>query len=139
MSQQESQEDKYIKSLLDEGGLEKPSNQFTNNIINNIKAQTESSTLNYKPVISRNAWLVIAFVGLAVFLYLIFINPSSNQGLDLYGYSLNLDLSKVKNLFSKVAFSFELTPIFKTSIVALFIFTFSNLIIFELRNRSFFK
>ena len=139
MSQQESQEDKYIKSLLDEGGMEEPSSRFTDNIIDAIKAQSESSAFSYQPVISRRAWLVIAFIGLALFFYMIFINPTNGQGLELYGYSLQIDFSKVKNLFSKVAFSFELTPIFKTSIVALFIFTFSNLIIFELKNRSFFK
>jgi hypothetical protein len=49
------------------------------------------------------------------FLYLVFVNPTSSQGLELYGYSLNVDLTKVKSIFSKVAFSFELTPIFKTS------------------------
>ena len=139
MSRQEPKEDLYIKSLLEEGGVEEPSSRFTDNILDAIKVQTESSTFAYKPIISRNAWLVIAFLGVAVFLFLIFINPSSSQGLELYGYSLNLDLSKVKNIFSNVAFSFELTPIFKTSIIALFIFTFSNLIIFELKNRSIVK
>lgn len=139
MSRQEPKEDRYIKSLLVEGGIEEPSSHFTNNILDAIKVQSESSTFTYTPIISRKAWMVIAFLGFAVFLYLIFINPSSGQGLELYGYSLNIDLSKVKNIFSKVAFSFELTPIFKTSIAALFIFTFSNLIIFELKNRSLFK
>jgi hypothetical protein len=139
MSEQEINKDPYIKSLFDEGGTEEPSGRFTNSVIDKIKAQSAPSVFTYKPVISRSAWLIMAAIGVIVFFYLIFINPSSSQGLELYGYSLNFDFTKVKNIFSKVAFSFELTPIFKTSIIALFVFTFSNLIIFELKNRSIFK
>jgi hypothetical protein len=139
MNEQEINRDPYIKSLLEEGGTEKPSNNFTNNIIDKIKAQSAPSAFTYKPVISKSAWLTMAFIGVAAFLYLLFVNPSSGQGFELYGYSLNINLSKLKNIFSKVAFSFELTPIFKTSIIALFVFTFSNLLIFELKNRSIFK
>jgi hypothetical protein len=139
MSEQEIQKDPYIKSLFEEAGTEEPSKRFTNSVIDQIKAQSASSVFTYKPVISRSAWLTMAAIGVLAFLYLVFVNPSSSEGLELYGYSLNFDFTKVKNLFSKVAFSFELTPIFKTSIIALFVFTFSNLIIFELKNRSIFK
>ena len=139
MSEQELHNEKYIKSLMQEGGTEQPSSHFTTNIVEAINAQATSSSFAYKPVISKKAWIILAVVGLAIFLYLLFLNPSSGEGLSLYGYSLNLDLSKAKGLFNKVAFSFELTPIFKTSIIALVIFTFSNLILFELKNRSFIK
>ncbi len=139
MSEHETHKDPYIKSLFEEGGAEEPSGQFTNRIIERIQAQSESSAYQYKPVISKGAWLAIAFVGLGIFLFLLFNNPGSGQGLDLYGYSLNIDLSNLKSILNKIAFSFELTPILKTSIVALFVFTFSNLIIFELKNRSIFK
>jgi hypothetical protein len=139
MSEQEINKDPYIKSLFDEGGTEEPSGRFTNSVIDKIKAQSAPSVFTYKPVISKSAWLTMAAIGVIVFFYLIFINPSSSQGLELYGYSLNFDFTKVKNIFSKVAFSFELTPIFKTSIIALFVFTFSNLIFFELKNRSILK
>jgi len=138
MSEQEKNKDQYIKSLMAEGGIENPSKQFTSNIIDTIKAQS-SSSLQYKPVISRNAWLVIAFLGILTFLFVLFFDPSGGQGLEVYGYSLNFDFSPLRNILSKVAISFELSPIFKTSIIALFIFTFSNLIIFELKNRSLLK
>jgi hypothetical protein len=139
MSTQEPNQDQYIKSLFEEGGTEEPSRHFTNNIIDAINAKSASSTYTYKPIISKSAWLTMAFIGIAAFLYLLFVSPASSQGTDFYGYSLNFDLSKVKGLLSKVAFSFELTPILKTSIIALFIFTFSNLLIFELKNKSMFK
>jgi len=139
MNEQEKNQDKYIKSLFEEGGTEQPSGRFTSNIIDAIKAQATSGAFTYKPVISRSAWLIIAFIGVLLFSILLFVNPTSSQGMDFYGYSLNFDFSRIKGLFSKVAFSFELSPILKTSIVALFIFTFSNLVIFELKNRSIFK
>ena len=139
MSEQEPIKDQYIKSLFEEGGTEEPSKRFTNNIIEAIKVESTSSAFTYKPIISKSAWLTIAFIGVTAFIYLLFINPSGGEGIDLYGYSLSLDFSKVKGLFSKVAFSFELSPILKTAIIALFIFTFTNLIIFELKNRSIFK
>lgn len=139
MNEQEIQKDPYIKSLFEEGGTEEPSSRFTNSVIDKIKTQSAPSVFTYQPVISKSAWLTMAVIGVIAFFYLVFVNPSSSQGLELYGYSLNFDFTKVKNIFSKVAFSFELTPIFKTSIIALFVFTFSNLIFFELKNRSILK
>jgi len=139
MSEQEINRDPYIKSLFEEGGSAEPSDHFTNRIIERIQAQSEASAYQYKPVISRAAWLAIAIIGIGMFIILLFNDPGSSQGLNLYGYSLNIDLSNLKSILNKIAFSFELTPILKTSIVALFVFTFSNLIIFELKNRSLFK
>jgi len=139
MSSDKIKNDDVIKSIFDEGGLEKPSDSFTNSIINTIKTQSGDSVFVYKPVISRSAWLVIAFLGIALFAYLFFGFSPEGQGLDLYGFTLNFDTSKIKGILNKIAFSFEITPILKTSLIALTFFTFSNLIIFELRNRSFFK
>ena len=139
MSEQELNRDPYIKSLIEEAGAEEPSGRFTSNIIEAIKIQSPPSVKAYQPVISRSAWLIMAFIGIAAFFYLLFANPSGDQGLEVFGYGLSLDFSVTKSFISKMAFSFELTPIFKTSIIALFIFTFSNLLIFELKNRSIFK
>jgi hypothetical protein len=139
MSLEEMKKDPFIKSLFDEGGIEQPSGRFTHTIIDIIKAQSKANPYVYKPVISRNAWLVIAFLGVSIFIYLMFGNTSDAQGLNLYGYSLSIDTSKIHGFFSKIAFSFTLTPIIKTAFVALFFFTFTNLVIFELKSRSFFK
>ena len=139
MSSDELKKDPYIKSLFEEGGEEQPSGHFTNQIIHNIKAESKESVFAYKPVISRTAWRIIAFIGFLLFIYMLFGSTAEGQGIDLYGYTLNFDASKIKGMFSKIAFSFEFTPIMKTSFLALAFFTFSNLIIFELKNRSFFK
>lgn len=139
MSSEEINKDPFIKSIFDEGGIEQPSGNFTNQIIKNIKAQSKESAFVYKPVISKNAWLVMAFLGISLFVYLLFGTSAEGQGLNLYGYTLNVDTSIVTGIFSKIAFSFELSPILKTSFFALIFFTFFNLLIFEIRSRSFIK
>lgn len=139
MSLEDIKKDPIIKSIFDEGGLEQPSGGFTNNIINAIKTQTENSVFVYKPVISRGAWLVITFLGISLFAYLFFGFSPEGKGLDLYGYTLNFDTSIIKGIFSKFSFSFNLSPIFKIALMALSFFTFSNLIIFELKSRSILK
>ena len=139
MSSENIKKDPTIKSIFDEGGLEQPSGSFTSNIINAIKIQSEHSVFVYKPVISRNAWLVITFLGISLFAYLFFGFSPEGKGLDLYGYTLNFDTSIIRGLFSKINFSLNLSPILKISLMALTFFTFSNLIIFELKSRSFFK
>lgn len=139
MSSEEIKKDPFIKSLFDEAGIAQPSGNFTNQIISAIKSQSKESAFVYKPIISKNAWLVMAFMVFSLFVYLIIGNAEAGQGVNLYGYTLNMDASFLKEFFSKFAFSFELSPILKTSFLALIVFTFSNLIIFELRSRSFFK
>ena len=139
MSSKEIKKDPFIKSIFDEGGIEQPSGGFTNHIINTIKAQSKESAFVYKPVISRNAWLIMAFLGIALFIYLLLGGATEGQGLDLFGFKLNMDTSIIRGLFSKIAFSFTPSPILKTSLIALIFFTFSNLIIFEWKSRSFFK
>ena len=139
MSSKDFKRDPFIKSIFDEGGIEQPSDGFTNQIIKNIKAQSAESVFEYKPVISRNAWLAIAFLGITLFLFIFFQSSGQSQGTEFFGYTVNLDTQKITGFFKNIAFSFKLTPIFKTSLIALVFFTFSNLIIFELKSRSFFK
>jgi hypothetical protein len=139
MSSKDIKKDPFIKSIFDEAGEAHPSASFTTQIINVIKSETKESAFVYKPIISKNAWLVMAFLVISLFVYLLVGNSEAGQGINLYGYSLNMDTSIVKGFFSKLVFSFELSPILKTSFLALIVFTFSNLIIFELRSRSFFK
>lgn len=139
MSSEEIKKDPFIKSIFDEAGIAQPSGNFTKQIISAIKSQSKESAFVYKPIISNNAWLVMAFLVGSLFVYLLFGNVEAGQGIKLYGLSFNMDTSIIKEFFGRFVFSFELSPILKTSFLALIVFTFSNLIIFELRSRSFFK
>ena len=139
MKSEKMKRDPFIKSIFDEGGIERPSDKFTSKIIDTIKAQAPEVSFEYKPVINRKTWLIIAFLGVVLFLYLLFGLQSEGQMINLQGFTLNFDTSAIRGIISKIAMSFTLTPILKTSLIALTFFTFSNLIIFELRNRSFIK
>ena len=139
MSANKFDQDQFMKSIMEDGGLEKPGSRFTDDIINTIKAGSQQGQFVYKPVISRSAWLVLAFFGILTFAYLMMVGGTPTESTGVLGTKLNLDFSFFKNMFSKISFSFHLSPIFKTSLIALFLFTFSNLIVFELKNRSFWR
>ena len=139
MSDENIKKDPVIQSMLDEGGLEHPSNNFTNQIINSIKAQTKESAFVYKPVISKNVWLGLIFAGVSLFIYLVFSLSPESQFLNLNGFSMDFDASRIREIIPQISFSLELSSIMKTALIALSFFTFSNLIIFELKSRSFFK
>ena len=130
-------QDPNIKSILEEGGLETPGDQFTSNIINKIEAQ--SLKTEYKPVISRTAWLVLSFIGVAIFSYFLFVNASSGNGLSFQGYTLDFDFNEFKAFMGQFKISFELTPIFRTSLIALTVFTFTYLLFFELKSKITYK
>ena len=139
MKSEKNKKDPFIKSIFDEGGTEQPSNKFTSKIIETIKAQAPASAFEYEPVISKKAWLIILLFGVALFLYLLLGYTPEGQSLNIEGFSLKFNTTPIKEILSKIAVSFTLTPILKTSLIALTFFTFSNLIIFELKNRSFIK
>lgn len=139
MKSEKNKMDPFIKSIFVEGGTEQPSNKFTSKIIETIKAQAPESAFEYEPVISKKAWLIISLFGVALFLFLLFGYTPEGQSLNIEGFSLKFNTTPIKDILSQVAFSFTITPILKTSLIALTFFTFSNLIIFELKNRSFIK
>jgi len=139
MKHQEDKNDPFIKSIFEEGGLEQPSADFSKDILNAIKSESTESVLIYKPVISKSAWIALTIIGLSLFIYLFFGFSPEGQGAELYGINLKLNMSPIKNIFSKIAFSFQISPILKTSLAALAFFTFSNLVIFELKSRSVIK
>lgn len=139
MSAEDINRDPVIKSIFDEGGLEQPSANFTSQIIKVIKSQSKDSVFVYKPVIGKKTWLVLIFLGVSLFVYLTLgLSPESGF-LSLHGFSLDFDASGIRKALGQFKFSLELSPIFKTALIALSIFTFSHLIIFELKSRSLIK
>jgi hypothetical protein len=139
MSAEEIKKDPVIKSIFDEGGLEQPSDNFTDQIINTIKAQSKDSAFVYKPVISKKAWLALTFLGISLFVYLMLGLSPDSEFLGFHGFLMDFDTSGIKKVLGQFRFSLELSPILKMALATLSIFTFANLIIFELRSRSFFK
>ncbi|NJN28349.1 MAG: hypothetical protein HC819_21450 [Cyclobacteriaceae bacterium] len=139
MNPKEINRDPFVKSLFDEAGMAEPNSDFTLKIIKKIEADTANKAFVHRPVIGRRAWLLIALFGLAMFVYL-WIYPSADQsGTSLFGYALQIDISFIEAFIQKIAISFTISPILKTALLALVFFTFTNLIIFEWKSRSFFK
>ena len=139
MSAEEIKKDPVIKSIFEEGGLEHPSSNFTDQIIKTIKSEAKDSVFVYKPAIGKKTWLVLIIFGVALFIYLTLGLSPEGGFLNLPEFSMGFDTSGIKKVLGQFRFSLELSPILKMALVALSVFTFSNLIIFELRSRSFFK
>ena len=71
ISEQEENLNKLFKNNL----LVNPSNNFTKNVMDNISFQTQSSILDYKPIISKNMWWVI--VSISIVLIFIVLSQAS--------------------------------------------------------------
>jgi len=139
MSAEEIKKDPVIKSIFEEGGLEHPSSNFTDQIIKAIKSEAKDSVFIYKPAIGKKTWLALIIFGVALFIYLTLGLSPEGGFLNLPEFSMDFDASGIRKVLGQFSFSLDLSPILKTSLIALSIFTFTNLIIFELKSRSFFK
>lgn len=139
MSAEEIKKDPVIKSIFEEGGLEYPSSNFTDQIIKAIKSEAKDSVFIYKPAIGKKTWLTLIIFGVALFIYLTLGLSPEGGFLNLPEFSMDFDASGIRKVLGQFSFSLDLSPILKTSLIALSIFTFTNLIIFELKSRSFFK
>ncbi len=141
MSLEKIKRDPAIKSMFEEAGLENPSAGFTDNIIKNIEAQSASSVFVYKPVISNSTWKILAFLFSSLILFIILASTSAGAGqsVQLYKNIFNIDFSVFTDIVQKMSFSFDLSPIFKISLLALMVFSFVNLLIINNQSRSYFK
>ncbi|NQY07696.1 MAG: hypothetical protein HRT68_16250 [Flavobacteriaceae bacterium] len=91
----EHKEEQYLEDLVSkmikEGGLEKPSVDFTSNLMNEITIQKTV----YKPLISKTVWvfIILAFLALGAFLLL---NSNQKESLGWFdGMTLSLAECKV--------------------------------------------
>ncbi len=138
MSSENIKKDPFIRSLFEEGGLEHPSGNFTNKIVNNIKTPSGAETFEYKPVISRKAWFITG-VFIVILLTLAFLQPTQGPQQGLYQFDSGLYIQKVIAIFNKITGSFRLTSILKTALVAFSFFVFMSLTLIELKSRSLYK
>ncbi len=92
-------EDKYLddftKKIIKKASLESPSIHFTSEIMSQVSALNKSKVIAYKPLISKQTWVLIAlsFIGLCI--YLIF-GPETHQS----SWLGSLDFSKFTNVLS---------------------------------------
>ena len=77
----EKQLDDFIRKVVNHAGLESPANDFTQNILSKIIAETNKSTATvYQPLISRTGWLILAIFTIILFAFVIFGNLDLHIG-----------------------------------------------------------
>jgi len=71
MKEQEAKElEKLIAKAMQKAPLESPSFQFTDNIMEAIKAEEKSITFRYRPLLPKYIWFVIAAIVIGITTYL---------------------------------------------------------------------
>ena len=83
--------DKLAKKMMQSTALEKPSLDFTANIMAKVEGITISDVTEYKPLISKRTWLVIVLLVVGVVAYGLL------GGVDGLGWFDKIDLSVMSN------------------------------------------
>jgi len=68
--------DDFIKRILNETGLEKPTKDFTTSVLSEIELIARKNTMKYTPIISKSMWVCIVFLTIVLFTFIIFSNPT---------------------------------------------------------------
>lgn len=87
----EQQLDALAKKMMHSSKREKPSMDFTANVMNNIEHAVIGETIVYKPLISKGAWFIIIAIVVGVTAYLSLGNV---QGVSWFD---NVDFSTISN------------------------------------------
>lgn len=85
-----------IKRLVNEAGLESPSSDFLQSVMDQIEEQSiVSKSIGYEPLITKRAWAVIAFVVVTIVVSLFFDSSSDNwiSFISLTDFSINAAIS----------------------------------------------
>jgi len=73
MEKQSKNIEQITKNIIKEGGLHQPSPNFLSNVMETIEVQKLNESIVYKPLISKNMWLVLAvFLGVVAILLFLF-------------------------------------------------------------------
>lgn len=95
--------DKLAEKVMKSPGLEKPSLDFTANVMSGIKTST-SKTFVYKPLISKTGWLLIIMALMALSIYLTFNTSAENSIFNSVNLS-GLTNNKLTELLSGITIS----------------------------------
>lgn len=109
----ELEKEKTLTSLLQKYTLQEPSINFTTNVLSEIYVNSKVSI--YQPVISKKIWYVIFTIVILVISYVFY----SLGDTSIQSNIVNLNLMKLKNLFSFNLPTLSISPLFALSIFAL--------------------
>ncbi|WP_191860320.1 hypothetical protein [Hanstruepera ponticola] len=93
--------EKLSDKMMQESGLEKPSFNFTNAVMERVEKVSANQITEYKPLISKQAWFVIA-VALLPIAYIIVNNSSSSNSnwFDVIDFNSLFNYQFIDNMFS---------------------------------------
>ncbi len=94
-------EEKYkdIEKLVKEAGVHTPSSSFLHNVMSQVEASSQTSTL-YQPLISKSGWFFISLFAVGLLAGLIFLPSTKASVFDTIDFSF-LNIITVKNPFSR--------------------------------------
>jgi len=104
----------FVDKMMANGGLEKPSTQFTSHILNSL--DIESKALTYKPLIPKWVWSILLVAVSFIVFYALFNHEASNAS-SKFSEFLNFSQIDFRPL-QNVDFNFS-----KTLIYAMVVFT----------------
>ena len=108
-------EEDQLKKAVQKVGLEKPSAQFTANVMSALEHKMVKH-LKPAPLLSKKGWFIIIFVFTA-WCSLIFFYPK--EGIELFDQILQFRMSFAQNIFEGVQIS--KTMVFAISLLGLFL------------------
>ncbi len=115
-------EDKHIEALIDKlmtsDALEKPSFDFTETVMSKIDALETTSSVVYKPLISKKAWLTIGIAAIVLIGFFVF-NQRTEGGSLLDKYNLAFEF---KNPLEHLNFNFSKTMVYAVGLLAVMLF-----------------
>ncbi|TPN84703.1 hypothetical protein [Aquimarina algicola] len=95
---------KNIKRLIRETGLETPSYNFTNKVMNKIAVLETHKQSKPTALISRQKWVVIILIFIALFFGALLVPNTSNKIFSMIDFSF-FNIIRIKNVFPKLIFS----------------------------------
>lgn len=106
----------FTDKLLKDFARETPSFDFTSQVMSKIETMANSQVTEYKPLISKRIWVVLAMLALGVFSFLIFADVQIESSLLS---AIQSDISSNLEVFNLP--DFEMTNVFLYAVVG---FTF---------------
>ncbi len=128
MKQEDIKRDQYIKSLIKESGLERTPHDFTQKVMRKIRHESQPYAFAYKPLISRKAWVTMAFAGIAMLILIITTYSAGTPAQASPEIELNLYVMKFTGFFTKIDLPFLSSPVSLMAVGAFLILLFADLL-----------